>query len=112
MIIDCTSEPVSQPKLNVVLLRYALFRVSAQSSETLVKTYPYTNVADFLLTWFMDWSNKPNEECAVSRIQIGPLNTVLFSWWQEESGTIIYPSLQKEYLYMPHTTGLLCILLT
>jgi hypothetical protein len=38
MILDWTSEPVSQPQLNVVLIRLALFMVSAHGSKTLIKT--------------------------------------------------------------------------
>jgi hypothetical protein len=34
MIMDWTSEPVSQPQLNVVLLRVALVMVSAYSIKT------------------------------------------------------------------------------
>jgi hypothetical protein len=33
MIIDCTSEPVSQPQLNVVFIRVALVMVSIYSTE-------------------------------------------------------------------------------
>lgn len=33
----------------------------------------------------------PSKECAVARIQTGPLNVVLLSWWWEEPGTITYP---------------------
>jgi hypothetical protein len=36
--MDYTSENVSQPQLNVVLLRVALVMVSAHSSKTLTKT--------------------------------------------------------------------------
>ena len=35
MIMDLTSEPVSQPELNVVLIRVALVMVSVYSSKTL-----------------------------------------------------------------------------
>jgi hypothetical protein len=38
MIMDRTSEPVSQPQLNVVLVRLALVMVSVHSSKTLTKT--------------------------------------------------------------------------
>jgi hypothetical protein len=38
MIMDRTSEPVSQPQLNVVLIRVALVMVSVHSSTTLTKT--------------------------------------------------------------------------
>ena len=38
MIMDLTSEPVSQPELNVVLIRVALVMVSVHSSKTLTKT--------------------------------------------------------------------------
>ena len=37
MIMDCISEPVSQPQLNV-LIRIALVMVSVHSSKTLTKT--------------------------------------------------------------------------
>jgi hypothetical protein len=40
MIMDQTSEPVSQPQLDVVLIRVALVMVSAHSSKTLTKTSP------------------------------------------------------------------------
>jgi len=35
MIMDCTSEAVSQPQLNIVLIRVALVMVSVHSSKTL-----------------------------------------------------------------------------
>ena len=38
MIMDRTSEPVSQPQLNVVLIRVALVMVSVHSSKTLSRT--------------------------------------------------------------------------
>jgi hypothetical protein len=38
MIMDGTSEPISQPQLNVILLRVALIMVSLHSSKTLPKT--------------------------------------------------------------------------
>jgi hypothetical protein len=38
MIMDWTSEPVSQPQLNVILIRVALVMVSVHSSKTLTKT--------------------------------------------------------------------------
>jgi hypothetical protein len=38
MIMDGTSESVSQPQLNVVLMRVALVMVSVQSSKSLTKT--------------------------------------------------------------------------
>jgi hypothetical protein len=38
MIMDWTSEPVSQPQFNVVLIRVALLMVSAHSCKTLTKT--------------------------------------------------------------------------
>jgi hypothetical protein len=38
MIMDLTSEPVSQPQLNVVFIRLALVMVSVHSSKTLTKT--------------------------------------------------------------------------
>jgi hypothetical protein len=38
MITDWTSEPVSQPQLNVVLIRVALVMLSLHSSTTLTKT--------------------------------------------------------------------------
>jgi hypothetical protein len=39
MIWDCTSEPVSQPQLNVVFfIRIVLVMVSVHSSKTLTKT--------------------------------------------------------------------------
>ena len=38
-IIDWTSKPISQPQLNVVLLRVALYMVSVHSSKTLTKTH-------------------------------------------------------------------------
>jgi hypothetical protein len=38
MIMDWTSEPVSQPQLNVVLIRVALVMVSVHSSKALRKT--------------------------------------------------------------------------
>ena len=40
MIMDRTSEPVSQPQLNVVLIRVALVMVSVHSSKTLTKIIP------------------------------------------------------------------------
>jgi hypothetical protein len=39
MIMDWTSEPVSQPQWNVVLIRVALVIVSVHSSKTLRHTY-------------------------------------------------------------------------
>jgi hypothetical protein len=36
--MDGTSEPVSQPQLNVVFIRLALVMVSVHSSKTLTKT--------------------------------------------------------------------------
>jgi len=41
MIMDWTSGPVSQPQLNVVLVRLALVMVSVQSSKTLTKTVSF-----------------------------------------------------------------------
>ena len=38
MILDGTSEPVSQPQLNAVLTRVALVMVSLHSSKTLTET--------------------------------------------------------------------------
>jgi hypothetical protein len=38
MIIDGACEPVSQPQLNVVLIRVALVTVSVHSSKALTKT--------------------------------------------------------------------------
>jgi hypothetical protein len=38
MIMDCTSEPVSQPQLNVVLIRVALVMVSLYSKKHVTKT--------------------------------------------------------------------------
>jgi hypothetical protein len=38
LIMDRTSEPVSQPQLNVVFIRLALVMVSVHSSKTLTKT--------------------------------------------------------------------------
>jgi hypothetical protein len=38
MILDGTSEPVSQPQLNVVFIRFALVMVSVHSNKTLTKT--------------------------------------------------------------------------
>jgi hypothetical protein len=38
MIMDLTSEPVSQPQSNVVFIRLALVMVSVHSSKTLTKT--------------------------------------------------------------------------
>jgi hypothetical protein len=38
VIMDCTSEPVSQPQLDVVLIRVALVMVSVHSSKTLTGT--------------------------------------------------------------------------
>ena len=38
MIMDRTSEPVSQPQLNVVLIRVALVMVPIHNSKTLSKT--------------------------------------------------------------------------
>jgi hypothetical protein len=38
MIMDLTSEPVSQPQLNVVFIRLALVMVSVHSNKTLTKT--------------------------------------------------------------------------
>jgi hypothetical protein len=38
MIMDWTSEPVSQSQLNVVLVRVALVMVSVHNSKTLTKT--------------------------------------------------------------------------
>jgi len=38
MIMDSTSELISQPQLNVVLLRVALVMMSVHSNETLTKT--------------------------------------------------------------------------
>jgi hypothetical protein len=40
MIMDGTSEPVSQPQLNVVLIRVALVMVSVHRDKTLTKTVP------------------------------------------------------------------------
>jgi hypothetical protein len=42
MIMDRTSEPVSQPQLNVVFMRFALVMVSVHSSKTLTKTRIHT----------------------------------------------------------------------
>jgi len=42
MIMDWTSEPVSQPQSNVVLIRLALVMASAHSSKTLTKTLSVT----------------------------------------------------------------------
>lgn len=42
----------------------------------------HTIIAALQVTWYMGQSNKhPSEECAFSRIQIGPVNVVLLSWW-------------------------------
>jgi hypothetical protein len=38
MIMDWTSEPVSQPQLNIVFIRLALVMVSVHSNKTLTKT--------------------------------------------------------------------------
>jgi hypothetical protein len=38
MAMDWTSEPVSQPQLNVVLIEIALVMVYAHSTKTLTKT--------------------------------------------------------------------------
>jgi hypothetical protein len=38
MIMDWTSEPVSQPQLNLVLIRVSLIMVSIHSSKTITKT--------------------------------------------------------------------------
>jgi hypothetical protein len=43
MMIDWTSEPVSLPQWNVVLIRVALVMVSAHSSKTLAKTVGVSN---------------------------------------------------------------------
>jgi hypothetical protein len=38
MIMDCTSETVSQPQLNVLYIRVALVMVSLHINKTLTKT--------------------------------------------------------------------------
>jgi hypothetical protein len=38
MILDWTSKPVSQPQLNVVLIRVVLFMMSVHSSKTVTQT--------------------------------------------------------------------------
>ena len=43
MIMDRTSESVSQPQLNVILIRVALVMVSVHSIKTLTKTEAYCN---------------------------------------------------------------------
>jgi hypothetical protein len=48
MIMDGTSKPVSQPQLNIVLIRVAFVMVSVHSSKTLTKTkrmHPYKHVS-------------------------------------------------------------------
>jgi hypothetical protein len=50
MIMDWTSEPVSQPQLNVVLIRVTLVIVSLHSSKTL-RHWPY------LLTFKLEQNN-------------------------------------------------------
>jgi hypothetical protein len=50
MIMGLTSEPVSQPHLNVVFIRPALVMVSVHNSKTLTKTDMVQNV-EFLETY-------------------------------------------------------------
>ena len=38
MIMDRTSDPISQPQLNVVLIRVAMVMVSVHNNKTLTKT--------------------------------------------------------------------------
>jgi hypothetical protein len=50
MIVDLTCEPVSQPQLNVVLIRIALVMMAVHSSKILIKT-----TREFLkYSWFLD----------------------------------------------------------
>jgi hypothetical protein len=48
MIMDWTSEPVSQPQLNVILIRLALVMVSVHRSKTLTKTRSHWNLFVFV----------------------------------------------------------------
>ena len=52
MIMDWTSEPISRPQLNVVLLRVALVMVSVHSSKTLTETHICIHIKDSVIQRF------------------------------------------------------------